>query len=104
MPLKLDTAIAVGALDDADYEEVRIIRNTHDSVRKFISMEIEYGRTVDGTWIPGATPKGKERSFHISGQAYTDLIAANAAMYVSIKDILYGWLNTNGDVDSGVVV
>lgn len=110
MPWQLTTPVTVGALDSASYDQIRITRMTHDSVRAFIQFDIEYGRTVDSVWTPGLAPRDKQTSFFLQGQEYTDLVTtaepvdANEKTYDAVKRGLYEWLNTNGHIAAGSVV
>lgn len=85
MPWNLTTAVSTGDLADSDYAQVKIVRQLKDSYRNEIKLELEYGNTVDGNWIGGMLPNGKQPSHTISGQDYAD-IKANAKPDVQTSD------------------
>ena len=127
MPWQLTTALDVGDLDVANYDQIRVTHLMHDSVRKLIHLSIEYGRTVADVWTPGATPAGKETSFTIMDTEYDNLIAGQAPdvqtidpsdairyvqdgvvwvekTYYATKRGVYEYLNSQGHTDAGSVV
>ena len=99
-----------GALDTGNYDQIRIVRLNHDSVRGFISLQIEYGRTINSVWTPGFAPAGKQTNFHIDGQAYTDLVTdsepldANEKTYDAVRRGLFEWLSANNHIAAGSIV
>ena len=108
MPLQLNTPLNVGDLDVAPYDQIRIVRMTHDSVRSRVMLDIEYGRTVDGTWVGGAEPAGKQISFYIVEDDYMALIShmsnEGEYTYAAVKRGLYEWLLNNNYVGAGSIV
>ena len=109
MPWQLTTPVTVGGLDAASYDQIRITRMVHDSVRAFIQFDIEYGRTVNDVWTPGYAPKDKLTTFFLQGQEYVDLVTdaepeAEEKTYDAVKRGLYEWLNANNHIAAGTVV
>lgn len=107
MPWQLSTPVDVGALDTNNYNQVNITRFTHDTRRNMMILQLEYGRTVDGEWITGYAPAGKETSITIQGQDYLDIVThvslPDELTYDAVKRGLYDWLSTNGKIDAGSV-
>jgi hypothetical protein len=109
MPWLLTTPLDVGDMDEADYTHVRIIHQTHDSVRAFIQLGLEYGRVVNNAWVPGTTPKGKPSSCFIIGADYDTLTTAstpelNELTYDAVKRGLYQYLVTKEVIGAGTLV
>jgi hypothetical protein len=109
MSWQLSTPLDPGDFSLGTYDEVRIVRQHHDSVRSFITLDLEYGTTVSGEWITDIQPASKQNNVFISDNAYTDLVT-NAVTndgettYDAVKRGLYEWLYTNNFIASGVVV
>lgn len=125
MPWKLTTPVSVGDLDDADYDQVSITKFMQDPITDALALELQYGRTVDGVWVRGVTPKGKVKSIVISGEDYGNLIAGakpdvqakdpgsplyfTAAgvwvehTYVAVKRDAYQWLADKGHIGAGSI-
>jgi hypothetical protein len=106
MPWKLDTPVNVGDLDTAPYQEIRITRFFNDSVRRLITVELEYGNTVDGTWVLGFPPRGKTTNVVIDGQAYLTLVGgaqpeAGESVYGAVKRTLYAYLREADAIGPG---
>ena len=108
MPWQLTTPLSVGQLDSADYDQIRITSLMHDSVHSVIVLNLEYGNTVDGAWVAGYAPKGKDVSFTIKGASYTTIVSHmsndNEPTYAAVKRGLYEWLEAEGYIDAGSVV
>ena len=108
MPWQLKTPIDVGGLDSNDYDQIRITRLTHDSVRSMILVDLEYGRTVDGEWVPGHTPKDTATGVVITGDDYA-AVASHVSndgerTYEAVRRGLYEWLSASGHIAPGSVV
>jgi hypothetical protein len=108
MPWQLTTPLAVGDLDVAAYDQIRIVQLMHDSVREVLHLTISYGRTVAGKWAAGSMPAGKEFAFSIEGTDYTDLITHvskdGELTYNSVKRGLFEWLLAEGHIAAGSIV
>ncbi len=109
MPWQLTTPVNTGDLDASNYAEVKIVGVSHRTNQKLISVELEYGNTVDGEWVRGHTPIGKVSSHVIEGQKYTDLITTHATQdgelsYDAAKRGLFEHLVAEGVTDPGAVV
>jgi hypothetical protein len=109
MPWQLTTPVTVGDLDpNGPYGEVKIMRQVHDARRKLISIDLEYGNTVDGEWVRGIPPADKTTSHVISGDAYDTMVTTHATndgelTYDACKRGLYEHLSTEGVIDAGSV-
>ena len=108
MPWSLTTPISSGDLDATSYGEVKIVRQTHDSVRRIITVDLEYGNTVEDVWVPGIQPRGKLGSAYIQGTDYSTLVAnsepeLNEKTYDAVKRGLYAYLNTKGVIGAGTL-
>lgn len=106
MPWKLDTPVSVGDLDSNPYQEVRITQFFHDSVRRLLSVQLEYGNTVDGSWVLGLAPRGKATNVTIDGQAYLDMVTsatpeAGEGVYAAVKRTLYAHLRSVSAIGPG---
>ena len=57
MPLDLTTAVPITDTridpDKTSYEQVKIIKFTHNAVAKSIEVSCQYGNTESGVWVPG---------------------------------------------------
>lgn len=110
MPWLLTTPYDGGDLDSArTYNQVKIRMQGWDDRRNMMSVELEYGSTVDGAWVAGLVPEGKPTYVPIEGQDYVDLATnsqpqAGEATYQAVKRGLYEYLATNGHLDPGAVV
>lgn len=109
MPWQLATPIATGVLDQENYDQLRITRVMHDSVRGIIMVDVEYGTTVSSVWVPGYTPKGSKASIVIAASDYTALVANSVAnqgelTYDAVKRCLYAWLESGAYIPPGSVV
>jgi len=109
MPWLLDTAIDVGDLDAQPYQEIQIARFYHDSARFVITTDLEYGNTVDGTWVSGIPPKGSPTTYVVAGWAYTDLVTHAIAtegenVYAAVKRTLYDHLRAKNVIGPGHIV
>lgn len=109
MPWVLTNAIDVGDLDLSDYAQVKIVRDEHDSVSGYITVYLQYGNTVDGVWVPGLPPHGKETRHQILGEAYTTLVAnavptEGESTYDAVKRALYNHLATAEVIAAGTLV
>ena len=98
MPFQLDTPETT-----ADSSSVRIVLMTHDSVRRFVRMDLEYGYTDGETWVANKPPAGKPTHVVVSGDGYDAMLTASQELYDGVKDMLYDWLETNGYIDAGTV-
>ena len=105
----LTTPIAVGALDTAPYAEVLIVRQSHDSVRGFIMLNLEYGNTDGyGVWHPGMQPRGLTTFVQISGADYATLVTgatpvANEKTYDAVKRALYLYMASKSIIGAGTI-
>jgi hypothetical protein len=97
----LTAPIQVGDLDSGPYTEVKIVRQTHDSERMIMTLELQYGRTVAGKWVPGHPPVTRPTHVTIRGQEYLDLISANQAVYDGAKAGFYSFLLAQGIIAGG---
>lgn len=109
MPWSLTTAVDVGDLDDSDYGQVKIVRDEHDSVSGRIVVYLQYGNTVEGSWVPGIPPRGKDTVHEISGSDYTSLIANSTpnegeTTYEAVKRALYSYLASADVIAAGTLV
>ena len=109
MPWQLTTPVPVGGLDTANYDQIRITRFDNDSVRLRMLIELEYGRTVNGTWVKGFTPVGKHTSVMIEGADYSAFVATatpaeGETTYEAVKRNLYEWLVAHSIIEAGAVV
>lgn len=106
MPWKLDKPVSVGDLDLNPYQEVRIIQFFNDSVRQVLSVDLEYGNTVDGNWVAGIAPRSKPTTVMISGQTYRDMIETATPLegekvYAAVKRTMYEYLRISGAIGPG---
>lgn len=110
MAWQLTTPVAVGDLDpNGPYAEVKIVRQAHDSVRKVIAVDLEYGNTVANVWTPGLPVRSKPQSVIIQGTEYTDLVAnsepeAEETTYDAVKRGLYAYLASKNLIGPGALV
>lgn len=109
MPWQLTTPLNVGDLDTGSYSQIKITRLTHDSVRGFLNVDLEYGNTTAGKWVPGVAPRTKQTSIFINDQDYQDLVEDSIAtdgenVYEAIKRVLYAYLVTNNIISAGSLV
>ena len=109
MPWQLDIPLDPGDFSNNVYDQVRIVRQTHDSVSQYIALDLQYGTTVDGSWQSEMQPATKFLSIHVSGAQYVDLLSSSASgdgelTYAAVKRGLYEWLAANDFIASGVVV
>ncbi len=103
MPISLTTALNTGDIDSAVYDHVLIAHQSHDAIRKMITLVLEYGTIVDNTWAPGeASPAGGSEfpsSLTLSGAEYLSIIshASNDGelTYNAVKRGLYEYLQSN---------
>ena len=108
MPWTLTTPISAGDLDTTPYAEVRIVRQAHDSVRRVIVLDLEYGNTVGGSWVPGIQPRSKPCSVYIQGDDYTTLTEnslpeEDEKTYDAVKRGLYNFLHTKAFIGDGTL-
>lgn len=106
MPWHLTTSVSVGDLDTGSYAEVKIVRQAHDSVRRVIAVDVEYGNTVEGVWKSGIQPRSKIGSVAIQGTDYTTLVDTSTPQeaektYDAVKRGLYGFLLSKGVIGAG---
>lgn len=100
MPFELDTPI-----ESASSQQVRVALLTHDSVRRFLRIHLEYGYTDgEGTWVANKPPAGRVTQIVAEGETYDALRAANAALYEDVKQRIYTFLSGSGVLDDGTVV
>ena len=106
MPWALTTPLNTGDLDTGAYAEVKIVAVIYR--KDSISVDLEYGNTVDGNWAKGHLPVGKERSHLIIGEKYDTLVAhvtlASELTWDAVKRGLYNHLAAEGIIDPGGVV
>lgn len=108
MPWTLTTPVSAGDLDTTSYAEVRIVRQAHDSVRRMIVLDLEYGNTVDGTWVPGIQPRSKPCSIYVQGDDYMTLTVSSMPeedekTYDAVKRGLYAYLASKGLIGPGTL-
>jgi len=104
MPWLLDTQLSMGDISSDVISEVRIVRQSHDSVRKFIRIIIQFGKTdVNGDWQAMRTPDNMSSILILEGDDYTSFIAANQTVYNSVKTVLYDKLLLDGVIPMGSV-
>jgi hypothetical protein len=106
MPWTLTTPIDVGDLDSQNYGEVKIVRQAHDSVRRMIAVDLEYGNTIGGKWAAGLPLRSKPSSVTIAGDEYTSLVEGaqpqqGEATYDAVKRGLYAFLASKGVIGPG---
>ena len=106
MPWRLSASLNTGDLDASTYDEVKIINMYHRPNEKLIVVSLEYGNTIDGVWVPGHLPAGKEGSHTIQGQKYNDLITTHMTIdkeltYAAAKRALYEHLVAEGVIATG---
>lgn len=109
MAWKLTAPYLGGDLDPKGvYDQVKITEMRWRDSRKFISLSLAYGTTVDGVWTPGMTPAGKSRSVLITKDTYDALVSHKSkdgeSSYAAVKRGLYEWLSANGHVDAGSII
>lgn len=109
MPWQLTTPIGTGDLDTVAYSEVTITEFRFSNQRQFIMVQLEYGNTVSGTWVPGITPLGKQASHVVDGAAFLSLVAnatpdVGETTYQAVKRALYEQLLADGIIDAGTIV
>jgi len=108
MPWQLTTPINVGDLDTGSYAQVKISRFAHDSVRKIIAIDLEYGNTVDGQWRPGYPPRTKPTSVFVQGDDYLALVLSEPEVgektYEAVQRGLYSYLAEKDQIGPGQVV
>ena len=110
MPWQFTAPVAVGDLDpNGPYTQCKIVRLVHDSNRARIRVDIEYGNTVEGVWIPGLDPTNKQGSFMIDGEDYLQLVTTSMPeqgelTYNAVKRGIYDHLSTKGVIDAGIIV
>ena len=110
MPWQLTTSVGTGDLDaNGPYTQVKIVRQLHDSVQRFIAVDLEYGNTVGGNWVPGIRLTSKVLSAIISGTPYDTLTTTSEPevdekTYDAVKRGLYEYLNDNGIIAAGAIV
>ena len=109
MPWTLTTPVAVGDLDPSGpYTEVRIVRQSHDSVRRAIIVHLEYGNTVDGVWKSGIPARDRPASVIINSADYDELVAdsepvAGEKTYGAVKRGLYEYLLEKNVIGPGTL-
>jgi hypothetical protein len=109
MPWILTTPVAVGDLDpNGPYAQVKIVRQAHDSIRKVIAIDLEYGNTVNNNWVPGLPVRSKPTSVVIQGDEYSALVAdsepeTNEKTYDAVKRGLYSLLATKNVIGPGTL-
>jgi len=109
MPWTLTTPVAVGDLDPSGpYLQVRIVRQAHDSVRSIIAIDLEYGNTVEGQWVPGLPVRSKPSSVMIQGSDYESLTTdsmpeVDESTYDAVKRGLYAHLAIKGIIGAGTL-
>ena len=110
MPWQLATPIAVGDLDpNGPYTQVRIVRQAHDSIRKLVVVDLEYGNLVDGVWTSGLRVRSRPKTIYIQGTEYAALVAnSNPAngegTYDAVKRGLYEFLASKNLIGPGTLV
>ena len=123
MPILLTTPINSGDLDpaapDHEYTEAKIISFTADIKNKALTLNVEYGNTVTGTWVSGLFPKICVRIVNIpeiiteegtipADPQYDEIVATLPTslvvpLYDAVSTNLYQWLLDN-DVLVGTIV
>ena len=106
MPWQLSASLNTGDLDASAYDEVKIINMYHRPNEKLIVVSLEYGNTVDGSWVAGHLPASKAGSHTIQGQKYDDLITTHMSAdkeltYAAAKRALYEHLVAEGVISIG---
>jgi hypothetical protein len=106
MPWQLTTVIDTGDLDTTSYGEVKIVRQIHDSIRGMVSIDLEYGNTVQGAWVPGLSLHSKPSSVFIDGTDYLALITdsepeQDEKTYDAVKRGLYEFLASKNYIGPG---
>lgn len=95
MPIALTNPWKAGSVDgEAEYSQAKIVDfsmciegNPH------VMISVEFGDTVDGSWVPGKTGH-----FQVviqnddEGAAYSDFVIANQALVDSVAAVLYAKL------------
>lgn len=110
MPWQLTTPYSGGDLDSSGvYNQVKVLRlNWRVSPKPSVSLDLEYGTTVDDVWIPGLAPVGKPTVVYIDGDDYVSFMThvSNDAelTYGAVKRGVYEWLSAQGHVDAGSIV
>lgn len=104
MPIVLDTPLSTGDIDGS-YDEVKIVEMRWLGERSTIRLIVEYGNTVNGTWVPGKAFTGavnqNPKTHLIVDADYTAMVstlssAQGAPLYGEIKDALYDYLLNKG--------
>ena len=125
MPWNLTTPVNVGDLDTVDYSEITMTGLRHDSRRKMLMLEIEYGNTVDGEWKAGFSPANKQTNFILTDTEYDSVTAGSVPdvqtsdpgspayaqvgsvwverTYVAVKRGCYEWLVAQGHIGAGSI-
>lgn len=110
MPWQLTTPYSGGDLDTTGvYNQVKVLRlNWRVFPKASVSLDLQYGTTVDDAWIPGLTPQGKPGTVYIDGDDYAGFMAHvsndGELTYDAVKRGVYEWLNANGHLDAGSIV
>lgn len=109
MTWQLTHPVAVGDLDpNGPYVEVKIVRQAHDSVRKIIAVDLEYGNTIAGVWTPGLPVRSRPQAVVIQGTDYETLVEnsgpqAEETTYEAVKRGLYSFLATSSFIGPGAL-
>ena len=104
MAWKLTHPVNVGDMDPAgNYGETKIMRFTTDTERGMFVLELSYGNTVNGKWVRGLNPVGKQTSPVITEQDFVDLVTANKALWDQVAAVLYNHLASKNVIGPGVV-
>ena len=125
MAWNLAAPVNCGDLDDGTYGEAKIVRFTQDSNRNRMDVRLEYGNTVDGTWVGGYLPQGKSSYVIISDADYGDVVSDSVPdvqtsdpsddryaqvgdvwvekTYEATKRALYEWLVANDHIEAGTL-
>ncbi len=109
MPWLLTTPIDTGDLDTVDYGEVKIVDHRQGSGQPKIVLMLQYGNTVDGSWVPGIAPVGKQIAYVADNDDYLELITTHMTYdgeltYQAVKRGLYEHLNAKGVIGPGSII
>jgi hypothetical protein len=126
MPWALIEPKKSGDLDVVPYTEVKIISFFQDPNLHRIDLRLEYGNTVEGTWVPGYLPVGKKDHANIYAADYASLVSGSVPdvqtedpgdpdryaqvgniwverTYHATKRALYEWLAVNEVIEPGAM-
>lgn len=110
MPWQLTTPYSGGDLDTTGvYNQVKVMRlNWRTHPKASVSLDLQYGTTVDDVWTPGMNPQGKPMQVYIDGDDYVDFMTHvsndGELTYGAVKRGVYEWLSAKGHLDPGSIV